>query len=189
MSWWNRCWRSGEGKGREGGWGEVSAGARGRGGARRGKLTTRARFGFFAAPCCCDGPGPSLRPWRVSCRRALVVVAAVAVRPELLDVLVPQQRELLVARRGGPERHLCAIQHLAPRALERERGDAPHAPHASHVEEPAVAEASRPDLSSLEASRLPPATAAARAAIAARAAARTATMVWRQNFWRVPWHS
>ena len=139
-------------------------------------MTTRARFGFFAAPCCCDGPGPSLRPWRVSCRRAPRRRRRRRRPPRTARCSRASAARTPVARRGGPERHLCAIQHLAPRALERVRGDALTRPTRRMWRNP-PSEASRPDLSSLEASRLPPATAAARAAIAARAAARTATMV------------
>ena len=166
MSWWNRCWRTGRGDG------EVSAGARGEG-AKGGKLTKRARFGFFAAPCCCDGPVLPFARGEYLAGVRLVVVAAVAARPELHECsrasAARTPRRAAWRTRATPLRD-PAIRPRAPLsgyvAMLRTR------PTRRMWRNP-PSEASRPDLSSLEASRLPPATAAARAAIAARAAART----------------
>ena len=65
-------------------------------------------------------------------------IAIARTGPELLDVLVPQERELPVARGGRTERHLGTIQSLAPGTLERVGGDASNATDAAHVEEAAV---------------------------------------------------
>jgi len=65
-------------------------------------------------------------------------IATARTGPELLDVLVPQERELPVARGGRTERHLGTIQRLAPGTLERVGGDASNATDAAHVEEAAV---------------------------------------------------
>ena len=166
--------------------GEVSAGARG-GGGKWGEVDkTRALWFFSRHLVAVMARVLPFARGEYPAGVRLVVVAAVAARPELLDVLVPQQRELPVARRGGPERHLCAIQHLAPRALERVRRDAPHAPDAAHVEEPAVGGV---EAGLVLAGGVALAAGDGGGARGHRGPRRGEDHVGAKTFWRVPWHS